>query len=316
MVIGLYDIDLWHRGKAMPNLELMKMYNYHHKNNDTVIMMKPNENEGRFNRIIYFKDNPNIQIPKQLKLAGPKKEIYGYGFFNAFYPLDDIYATMPPVYSPYDSYTEKLGTKQYDLMKRSSFIRFENKDFTDFKKDSRHIFFADRNFLYLDGAADFLKECNKHYFHFNYVLEVKDEETFLKFFPFNFFFSGRRMFINFRFSEDFFKKYYNEKILFDWSMPRDDENDTVAARRFATMLLYYKVNKIIPCIKISPNNEGLLLDIIEWGRSGSQSSFYKYYEDNKKVLNRADRAASDLRLLLKTDPKKLQSSDIDFKGIL
>ena len=28
--IGLYDIDLWHRGKAVPNLELMQYYNYYH----------------------------------------------------------------------------------------------------------------------------------------------------------------------------------------------------------------------------------------------------------------------------------------------
>jgi hypothetical protein len=29
MTIGLYDIDMWHRGKSAPNLELMKVYNYY-----------------------------------------------------------------------------------------------------------------------------------------------------------------------------------------------------------------------------------------------------------------------------------------------
>lgn len=58
--LGLYDIDLWHRGKSAPNLELMKLYNYHKKKGDIVLMMRPGEDEGRFNRIIYFKDKPNI----------------------------------------------------------------------------------------------------------------------------------------------------------------------------------------------------------------------------------------------------------------
>ena len=73
--IGLYDIELWHRGKVMPNLELMKIYNYHYNKGDKVVMMRPNENEGRFNQIIYFKDNPNTQIPKTLHLSGPLKQI-------------------------------------------------------------------------------------------------------------------------------------------------------------------------------------------------------------------------------------------------
>jgi len=59
-VIGLYDIDMWHRGRSGPNLELMKTYNYYNNKGHKVIMMRPEEDEGRYNKIIYFKENPRI----------------------------------------------------------------------------------------------------------------------------------------------------------------------------------------------------------------------------------------------------------------
>lgn len=39
MTIGLYDIDIWHRGRVPPNLELMKAFRFYTDNNDKVIMM-------------------------------------------------------------------------------------------------------------------------------------------------------------------------------------------------------------------------------------------------------------------------------------
>jgi hypothetical protein len=43
--IAYYDIDTWHRGKSVPNLELCKMYSYHYKNNDKVTMLRPQDLE-------------------------------------------------------------------------------------------------------------------------------------------------------------------------------------------------------------------------------------------------------------------------------
>lgn len=60
----------------------MKTYNYYKKKGDIVNLIKPLEKEGRYSKIIYFKDNPNIQIPKTVEVFGDKKEIYGYGFYN------------------------------------------------------------------------------------------------------------------------------------------------------------------------------------------------------------------------------------------
>ena len=54
--IYLYDIDLLHSTRfAPPNLELMKVFNYHYQRGDIVKMGMPKENDlGRYNQIIYF----------------------------------------------------------------------------------------------------------------------------------------------------------------------------------------------------------------------------------------------------------------------
>ena len=66
--IYLYDIDLLHSTRfAPPNLELMKVFNYHYQRGDIVKMGMPKENDlGRYNQIIYFKNNPKQAIPKYL----------------------------------------------------------------------------------------------------------------------------------------------------------------------------------------------------------------------------------------------------------
>ena len=67
-IIGLYDIDMWHRGQSAPNLELMQIYNYFYSRNNRVIMLKPNDNLTKFQKIYYFKEKPNIALPNSLEL--------------------------------------------------------------------------------------------------------------------------------------------------------------------------------------------------------------------------------------------------------
>lgn len=313
--IGLYDIELWHRGKAMPNLELMKIYNYHFTHNDVVIMMKPGEDEGRFTRIIYFKDNPNTQIPRNIILSGPKKEIYGYGFYKQFFPLEDIYINSPPSYYPYDPYTEKFTITSYNQIKKSSYIRLENKDFADYKEEKLYITFADHDLLYIDGAEDFLREHKNHRFKTIHRLDINDEATFLKFIPFSALID-RRFFIRYKFSKDMFTKYYNENIVFDWVNPWPSETNEHFLLRICSMLDYFKINKVSATIEAMPLQNGFLKDILTWGRVNNQLSFYEYYENNKTVLKKAEAASSDIRILLKSKPSKMKSSDIDFNGVL
>ena len=69
--IGLYDIDFWHNistGSRKPNLELMRYYHYYRLTNDKPIMLEKDflQKKQFYNKIIYFKDNPNLIPPAQL----------------------------------------------------------------------------------------------------------------------------------------------------------------------------------------------------------------------------------------------------------
>lgn len=312
--IGLYDIELWHRGKAMPNLELMKIYNYHYNHGDKVIMMKPGIDEGRFNKIIYFKDNPNTQIAKTLQLSGPIKEIYGYGFYNNFYPLEEKYQNEPPCYLPYEPFVEHFSMKSYRLIKNSSFIRLENQDFSDFKKEKMWISFADHNLLYINGVKEFFQENKKHRFNPLHSLNVKDEKTFLNFIQYTSLIS-RRLLVQFRFSEELFKNYFNDNIIFDWINPWQDETKDHFFRRIISMILYFKINKTPIMIEIF-SEEPFLKNILQWGKENLALSYLEYYQQNKEALSFIDSSPGEIRTLLKSKPDRMKSSDIDFKEIL
>lgn len=306
MTIALYDIDLWHRGKAMPNLELMKVYNYYYQKGDKVIMMRPEDREGRFSKIIYFKDKANTEIPRKLSLTGKNKEIYGYGFFKVFTPLSEEFTDVPPSYLPYDAYSNKLHISNYDAMKRDSYIRIENNDFSDYKKDRTNIYIADHNIFYLDKTIDFLEEYKNHNFKPIHALEIKDEETFRKFYRYIDLFD-RTYFINFNFSEDFFKEFINERIIYNWTIENEKE-----IKKKILMILGLKIRNISFSIKFLPKEDNLYKDILLWGRDKTQDSFYDYYKDNKSVMKKLDGAPTEIRLLLKCNPKKMRLEDITF----
>ena len=312
--IGLYDLDMWHCSKRFPNLELMKVYNYHYNKGDKVLMVRPGDDTGRFNRIMYFKENPTFLVPKTVNIYGKNKELYGYGFAKTLFPIDDIYHNVPPLYNLYDLFSEKFAKSTYTLMKNNSFIRFENKDFSDFKKDRKHIFIADHDFCYLPEADLFRKEYKNYKFDYLRRLEIKDKETFYKFKGFN---DNRRYFINFRFDEDFLLENYNQFITLNWSDRYENEKESQYLLRIAALVLFYKMKNQYPDIKIKNiNSDNLQRDILYWGSNFNQLSFEEFYKDNKKVTGRMLVAPTDVRLLLKTNPKKINSSDIDFSKIL
>jgi hypothetical protein len=84
------------------------------------------------------------------------------------------------------------------------------------------------------------------------------------------------------------------------------------------MFLYYKTNNANIIIEIHPEAKNLLDYILIWGMKGRQQSYQEYYtnENNQKALSFIENSSSEIRTLLKSKPSKMQSSDIDFKGIL
>jgi hypothetical protein len=155
--IGIVDLDLWSNIKSFPNLELMKVYNYYYNKNNIVRMVRPTDPLTTFTHIYFFKENPNTSISKKINMRMDNKTLYGYGFYKKFFPLKNEISEVPPRYLPYDSFVERLAnTKSYDTMKQSSYIRVENKDFTDYKPDRTNIYIADYDFIHLQESLDFL----------------------------------------------------------------------------------------------------------------------------------------------------------------
>lgn len=310
-VIGLYDIDLWDRTKFYPNLELMKIYNYYYSKNNIVVMMKPKQDEGRFDQIFYFKDNVKTAIPPYLSLSGGKKKIYGYGFFNSFTPLKPEISSLPPSYTPYDAYTDRLKKYNYEKLKRSSYIRLENNDFSDLKENCKAIFIADHNPLYIKGIKDFIDNYKQnHMFYFVHSLEIKDIETFNQFSPYTDFFD-RRLYINFKYNEDFFFENFNNKVIFNCQ--KKEETETNFQKRIVKMALWYKQNNVYFDFNLNSNN-ALTKEILKWAKIKNQNSFIDFCGGETK--NSLDKVDSELRLLLKTKPKNLKRSSLDLSSNL
>ena len=149
--ICLYDIDFLHGNSySFPNFELMKVFNYHYQKGNIVILGKKNEDFGRFNQVIFFKQSENLLIPKNLKLYGEKNQIYGYGFYGKFKELKEEYQNIPPNFLIYDIVEDKIkNIKSYNKLKKSSIIRLENNDMSFFFSERNNIYIVDPFFSFL-----------------------------------------------------------------------------------------------------------------------------------------------------------------------
>lgn len=311
MVIGLYDIDLLHSPKSWPNLELMKVYNYFHKQGDQVILMNRKEDEGRYNKIIYFKDSKNLQIPQGVNVIGKNKQIYGEGFFNAFSPLPKKYSSSPPDPMVYLTVCNKFKTIKWNNFINSSIVRFSNNDMTGYKPISKNMFIVDRNFCQLDGAADFIlehKNKNIYFFHTLRIESVEDYELFKRFTLI----LSKPLFIDFKFNKGFLLENINEQLHFNVYSPQKGESDKDFKLRIIKMGLIMK-NKNAKLIY----NQIFIKDrfqeyIVKWIAAPAQSTYAQYYKDNKEALSFMNNAPTEIRLLLKTNPQTVNIEIIDF----
>lgn len=322
--IGLYDIDFNHSSKFSINLELMKVFNYYYSKNNIVRLINKEENMNKYNKIIFFKQNPNCAIPKGLDFCGDKKIIHGYGFFNSFTSLKDEINQMPPDFMIYDVNSDRIkDISLYNKIKNNSLIRVENNDFTYFNKEATNIFITDYNFLNLSQAEDFLKEYKKYNINFLWPLIAKNEQSIQTFFQY-IYNSNRRLIIDFKFSYDFFMKYYYEPIVFQIKETSYDKDTQSFFKRFIKMILISKnENKPINLQLINPTvihkKENKLYNIYnligKWGMSKTQESFYNFIQNNKKDYDNVENTLinnTEIRLLLKQNPKNYNIQNIDF----
>lgn len=306
--IGLYDIDLWHGVKKYPNLELMKTFNYHYLKGNVVKMIKPKEDIGRFNSVIYFKEHLSTKMPSDLIVSGEKKAIYGRGFYGYLTQLKpEIYA-VPPTYNPYDAYADKLSIKSYyDKMKNNSYIRFENKDFTDLKKDSSIIFFADNDLFKLDGIEDFLQENKQKKFYCFNTPHANDEAAAQRYLRYTNLFINS--FIIDEYSKSFFLENYKDKVVFNLLI-KENESVNSYLIRVINIILWYKKNGIKQYQFLSNKHE-LIKYLIQWMNTNTDLSFYKFFIDNEVVQKLIQKSITEIRLLLKTNPKSI--TQLEFK---
>ena len=327
--ICLYDVDLLHSSKFTPNLELMKVFNYYYSRGDIINLATKGENLSRYNQIIYFKQRPGTPFPKGLPFCGENIQIHGYGFYKKFTPLNDKFSGLPPNYLCYDLIEDKLkDLKLYNKIKKGSLIRIENNDFSDFKPEQKNIFIADFDVITLSAATDFFNEYHSNYnLNFLFSLVAKNEEDFLKIFPYVEY-SNRRVVIDFPFSDEFFFKYFYEKVMFPITQHKGEENPNVFLQRISKMILAAKnVGKRIDFEDYNPSKIVLkekpifflLPYILNWNKEGLQETFFDFLRrrHNKEVLNIEQQITNrNLRLLLKQNPVNFDTQQLDLFSIL
>lgn len=279
----------------MPNLELMKVYNYHYQNNDLVTLLKPKDDTSRFSKIIYFKDSPNSTIPKKC-VSNDKTSIYGQGFYNYFEPLDKKYSGSPPSFLPYDLVSDKIIGVDYNHLKRSSIIRLENQDFTGFDEKLLGIYIVDQDFCRLDYES-FLREFHNHNFFFYYAPICHTIEQFDKIKKF-FNIMRERVRIEFQYNGDFVKEY-KSKVIFPMHNIQNETDEQAAIRITKTILTIKKDEQNLSQIHSSKK----FTYLIKWGAAKKICSYFDYYKNNNKALDFLNTSSTELRLLLKTNPK-------------
>lgn len=321
--ICLYDMDFLHGSKFIPNLELMKIFNYYYSQGHIVNLAQKNENLDRYTKVIYFKNSPALIIPKKLKLSDERSVLYGYGFYNKFTPLREKIKNVPPNYLIYDTYSDKIkNIKKYEEIKKGALIRIENMDLTDFNKNKKNIYITDYNVCELNNSYSFLKEMNKeHNIYYLYSQKAKNQKSFEQFFTYMER-SKTRLIADFDYDFSFFSKYMNESVSF-MIRKNKKETDRIFFQRIINMILYNKQKsskslnliyeeKINSIVEKEFKLVRLIPLLIEWGKSNTKKSFYDFNADKKDLVIELSKTYTYLRILLKQNPLSYNIQELDF----
>lgn len=116
-MIGIYDVDLWHGTKKVPNLELMQIWSYLKKKNVIARMLTPDNSIDFYKKLFYFKSFVNTKVPLKLSLYSDNIVRYGTGFTKRLKPLSEEVSSLPPDYTPYAPFANKFNNKKiYEML--------------------------------------------------------------------------------------------------------------------------------------------------------------------------------------------------------
>lgn len=310
--IGVYHMDLWHSQKAVPNLELIKVYSYFLQKGDQIVMMRPQDNLERFNFIYFFKDSQQpLGKDASNKLAIDNKKLIGYGFFGKTEILKPEIFNQKLNYNCYDTFSYKLTNKtEYAYMPKSSLIRVETNDFTDYKKDKKKIYISDNDLTKVPQALDFFYEYRNHLFIPLHSIKVNTTniDEFARY---------RNLISSCLICQDYnaelFKEYYTDNhIEFNFAI-KPLETDEHYIKRLLVIGLIFKNKQMIPMrhytLKVAKKFE----PFYNWIFKKDWNSFATYYSDNKEIQKYILTAPSEIRLLCKTNPLRITPSTFDLQ---
>lgn len=298
MNIGMYHFEMWHRGKAAPNLELMKIYRYYYEKGDKVTLMRPGDDEGRFNKIYYFKEYPNTVIPKTLSVYGPNKSIFGYGFYRKTDILPPEIFKLAPLYYLYDAFTDKLSSSiPYPMLKNNSLIRVETNDFADYKPNAA-LFIADYNICdFGDKAVNFLEEYKNKSLHYLYQPHLSCA-ALPKFSRYSALLSPR--IVDFEINV-FIEECRDSNITFPIYQLSKETLENYRLRLLKMGLIYKsKDAKPITLLLEKPNDE-FCLELINWIKKGGRISFINFTKE-PEIQKQIENNGVEFRVLSKANP--------------
>lgn len=319
--IGLYDCEFWHSETKLPNLELMKTFNYYYSRGDIVTFLSPQDSFIPFNKVLFFKEYVSTRIPKSIGLSGENIERYGYGFYKTFEPLKEG-ENCPPDYLPYEMRKDKVKRfSVFNKIKRGSLIRLENEDFSDLKPNGGDLYLIDHDANRLANFKSFVLDYKEKYnIHFLKGIEIFSEKELEDFFSI-YAASGNKIQVSFDFSKDFFLKYYIDNFLI-YPCPSEKNFEKDLYKTICLILYAKSDNKILNFKKITINSIKtdkcpllkLYPSILEWNWKGKED-FFSYIKQNKgllKVFNEVLCNKPLLRTALKQKPTKMLVQRLDF----
>lgn len=113
--------------------------------------------------------------------------------------------------------------------------------------------------------------------------------------------------INFNYNEDFFYKNYKNNLIF--TERRDNENEVNFIERMLKIYLWYKKNNIIEHYRLFDRT--IPESIKNWfHKDKDKKSFIDYYSNDKIILREVNKAPTEIRLLLKTNPEKVTKENL------
>lgn len=289
MTVGVYDIDFNHGHSFSLSLALMKVYNRLYNEGHQVIMMKPYEKIGRYNKVFYFKESPKLKVPIGISV-NDKCSFIGYGFHGKN-ELNERTKSYSPSFFPYDLYLNKIkNLSLYKKIKNNSLIDWREKDFTGIKKKSNIFFVNDRDFLKeADWQDIFTFHDNIDFLH---SLWPQDYDQAIK-----------------------FLSLYQNKNARIVVPPPFDKNQIIEYCSFNSVFfhcqdvekefLFILSSKILSDSPIhfynSPSND-FEKNLYKWGQSNQRISFKDFLG---KDYNEKDYLKFRYRLLLKQNPQKI-----------